>query len=67
MDMAKKYHKSSAQIILRWHIQSGFIVIPGSSNEEHIKENISIFDFELTSEDMDRIHKLNTGKRYENW
>lgn len=65
--IAKKYNKSSAEVILRWHIQSGFITIPGSSNEEHIKENINIFDFELTSEEVANINKLNTGKRYENW
>ena len=66
-NIAKKYNKTSAEIILRWHIQSEFIAIPGSSNEEHIKENISIFDFELTDEEMNNINKLNTGKRYENW
>ena len=66
-DIKDNYHKSSAQVILRWHLQSGFIVIPGSSNKEHIKENIDVFDFELTDEEMNKINNLNTKKRYENW
>ena len=66
-NIAKKYNKTSAQIILRWHIQSGFITIPGSSNEEHIKENYDILYFELTIEEISTINNLNTGKRYENW
>ena len=65
--LAEKYDKSSAQIILRWHLQAGYIVIPGSSNPDHIAENIDIFDFELTDEDMEKIKKLDTGNRYENW
>ena len=58
MDLAGKYDKSSAQIILRWQLQSGFIAIPGSSNQDHITENYDIFDFELTDEDMQRIRNL---------
>lgn len=54
---------SKAQIILKWHNQMGFIVIPGSKNLEHIKDNINIFDFELTKEDMEKIASLNNGKR----
>ena len=65
--LANKYKKSSAQIILRWHIQAGYITIPGSKNPEHIKENYNIFDFELTTEDMNEIYKINRKKRYENW
>ena len=65
--LANKYKKTSAQIILRWHIQAQFIVIPGSKNEEHIKENYNIFDFELSEEDMEEIYKINNNKRYENW
>ena len=61
--MADKYHKSSAQIILRWHVQMGFIVIPGSKNVDHIKDNIDIFDFELSAGDMDQIASLNNGER----
>ena len=65
--LAEKYGKSSAQIILRWHLQAGFIVIPGSSNPEHIEENYDIFDFELSDEDMQKIQALNRQERYENW
>ncbi|WP_251716264.1 aldo/keto reductase [Lactobacillus agrestimuris] len=46
--LAKKYHKTNVQIILRWHTQMGFIVIPGSTNPEHIHDNHNIFDFKLT-------------------
>lgn len=67
VEIAEKYGKTAAQVILRWHIQSGYVAIPGSGNPEHILENISIFDFELSEEDLQRIKKLNTGNRYENW
>ncbi len=62
--LAKKYHKTTAQIILRWHIQEGNIVFPKSTNIQHLKENIDIFDFELSIEEMDEISKLDCGKRY---
>lgn len=62
--LAKKYNKSNAQIILRWHIQMGFIVIPGSTNPDHIKANADIFDFELTKDEMAEIAKVNKGIRY---
>ena len=62
-DIARKYHKSTAQVILRWHVQMGFIVIPGSKNVDHIKDNIDIFDFTLSKDDMNQIAKLNSGKR----
>ena len=62
--LAEKYGKSNAQIILRWHIQSGNIVIPGSRNPEHIKENFNIFDFALTEDEMAEIAKLNRNRRY---
>ena len=65
-ELAKKYNKSNAQIILKWHIQMGFIVIPGSKNVEHIKDNFDLFDFELTSDEMNEISKLNKGIRYYN-
>lgn len=65
--IAKKYNKTSAQIILRWQLQAGYIAIPGSKNPDHIKENISIFDFELSDEDMKGIYNINENKRYENW
>lgn len=63
-ELGQKYCKSPAQIILRWHIQKGFIVIPGSRNIEHIKDNLNIFDFELTDEEMQKIARLDKEKRY---
>ena len=63
-ELGKKYNKSSAQIILKWHTQMGFLVIPGASNPEHIKQNIDIFDFKLTEEDMSKIAEINKNKRY---
>ncbi len=63
-ELAEKYGKSNAQIILRWHIQKGHIVIPGSTNPDHIKENIDLFDFSLTKEEMASIDVLNKQKRY---
>ena len=65
-ELAKKYNKSNAQIILKWHTQMGFIVIPGTKNPEHIKDNFDILDFELTNEDMEKIAKINKNIRYYN-
>ena len=62
--LGEKYRKSSAQIILRWHTQMGFVVIPGSKNVDHIRDNLDILDFTLTEEEMAEIAKLNSGKRY---
>ncbi len=62
--LAKKYGKSNVQIILRWHIQEGNIVIPGSTNPAHIKSNADIFDFSLTDEEMAEIAKVDKNKRY---
>ncbi|ORX86274.1 2,5-didehydrogluconate reductase [Anaeromyces robustus] len=62
--LAQKYNKTNVQIILRWHIQYGNIVIPKSSNPVHIKENFEIFDFELSPEEMEEIKKLDTAKYY---
>ena len=64
--IAKAHGKTPAQIILRWHIQEGFSVIPGASNPDYIRENIRIFDFELTDEEMARIRSLNQEKRFFN-
>ncbi len=61
-----KYNKSNAQIILRWHTQMGFVVIPGTKNPDHIKENFDIFDFELTEEEMAEIAQINKNVRYYN-
>lgn len=66
-DIATKYNKTSAQILLRWQLQAGYIVIPGSSNPDHILENYSIFDFSLNEEDMKNIADINKNQRYENW
>lgn len=63
-NLAQKYGKSNAQIILRWHIQVGNQVIPGSTNPEHIKANADIFDFELTAEEMEQIAGINKNVRY---
>ena len=62
--LGKKYGKSSAQIILRWHIQSGNIVIPGSKNPAHIRDNFALFDFSLTEEEMEAIAALDKRRRY---
>lgn len=59
--IGKKYGKSAAQVALRWNTQRGVIVIPKSVHEERIKQNIDIWDFELTDEDMDEISKLDIG------
>lgn len=63
-EFGKKYGKSNAQIILRWHIQAGNIVIPGSKNPAHIKENFNLFDFALTDDEMAKITALDKQKRY---
>lgn len=62
--LAKKYHKTNVQIILRWHIQEGTIVFPRTMNLVHMKENFDIFDFELTAEEMNEIRALDNGKRF---
>jgi diketogulonate reductase-like aldo/keto reductase len=64
--LADKYHKSRAQIVLRWHTQMGFITIPGSKSADHIRANIDIFDFNLTDEEMGEIAKLDGKKKYYN-
>lgn len=63
-ELGEKYHKSNAQIILRWHIQAGNIVIPGSKNPDHIRDNFDLFDFELTDEEMQKIGSLDKNTRY---
>lgn len=64
--IAEAHGKSAAQIILRWHIQEGFSVIPGATNPDYIKENIQIFDFELTDEEMQAMRSLNKEQRFFN-
>ena len=62
--LGQKYGKTPAQVILRWHTQMGFAVIPGSKNVDHIRENLNIFDFTLNDEEMKEIAKLDKGERY---
>ena len=61
---AAAHGKTSAQIILRWHLQAGNIAIPGSSNEAHIQENFEIFDFALTNEEMAQMTALDKNERF---
>ena len=65
--LAKKYSKSPAQIVLRWQFQDGYIAIPGSKNKNHIAENFNIFDFMLTADEMNLMRGLNKNHRFENW
>lgn len=62
--IAEAHGKTSAQIILRWHLQAGNIAIPGSSNPDHILENLSIFDFELSAEEMAQLTALDKNERF---
>lgn len=63
-ELADKHQKSAAQIILRWHVQCGNVVIPGSKDQAHIQDNINIFDFVLSDEDMGKIASIAKDKRY---
>jgi len=65
--IAAAHGKSSAQVILRWHLQVGNIAIPGSHNEKHIQENFEIFDFELTDEEMSQMTALDKNERLGDW
>lgn len=65
-ELAQKYGKTNVQVILRWHMQEGIIVFPKSTNPQHLKENISIFDFELTDKEMALIRTLDKGVRFFN-
>ena len=60
-----KYGKTAAQVILRWNLQRNIIVIPGSKNPKHIKENMDIFDFSLTQEDMEKIRRLDCSEKHD--
>lgn len=64
-EIAAAHQKSPAQVILRWNLQKGVVVIPGSSNGKHICENISIFDFSLADEEMERIAALNKNEKHD--
>ena len=63
-ELGKKYGKTPAQVILRWHTQMGFVVIPGSKNVDHIRDNLNILDFSLTDDEMARIATLDKNERY---
>lgn len=65
VDIAKEHGVSAAQVILRWNLQKGVVVIPGPSNPEHIKENTEIYDFELTNDQMDRINALDRNEKHD--
>ncbi len=65
VEIAEAHGVSSAQVVLRWDLQRGVIVIPGSGNPDHIKENLDLFGFELTDEEMDRINKLDRNEKHE--
>ena len=58
MSIAEKYHKTPAQIMLRWHIQRGIVVIPKSTHIERMEENFNVFEFTLSDEDMNTIAGL---------
>ena len=64
-EIAKTHGVTSAQVILRWNLQKGVVVIPGSSNPDHIQENMELFDFELTEEEMGRINALDRGEKHD--
>lgn len=63
--IAKAHGKSSAQVILRWNLQKGVVVIPGSSNPDHIQENTELYDFELTDEEMEKINALDRNEKHD--
>lgn len=64
-EIAKAHNVSSAQVILRWNLQKGVVVIPGSSNPDHIKENTELYHFSLTDEEMERINDLDRGEKHD--
>ena len=63
--IAKAHGVSSAQVILRWDLQRGIVVIPGSSNPDHIRENLDLFGFELTEDEMRQIQALDRGEKHD--
>lgn len=64
-EIGKAHGKSAAQVILRWNLQKGVVVIPGSSNPDHIKENTQLFDFELTEDEMRQINSLDRNEKHD--
>lgn len=65
VEIANNHNVTSAQVILRWNLQKGVVVIPGSSNPDHIKENTEIYHFELTDEEMERMNSLNRNEKHD--
>lgn len=62
-EIAKEHKKTTAQVLLRHSVQGGAVVIPGSKNIAHLKDNLNIFDFELTEEQMNKLNALDKGDR----
>jgi diketogulonate reductase-like aldo/keto reductase len=63
-ELASRHGKSIAQVVLRWNLQKGVVTIPKSSKKEHIVSNADIFDFRLSTEDMDFLDSLERGQRF---
>ena len=66
-EIARRHGKTSAQIVLRWQMQDGYIIIPGSGTQQHIVENADVFDFEISDKEMQQMRDLNVPRRFENW
>lgn len=64
-EIARTHNKSSAQVILRWNLQKSVVVIPGSSHPAHIRENLDLFNFELTADEMTRIKALDRNEKHD--
>ena len=64
-EIAEAHDVSSAQVILRWNLQKGVVVIPGSSNPDHIKENTQLYHFELTEDEMNRVNALDRNEKHD--
>ena len=65
LEIAEAHGRTAAQVILRWHLQRGVVAIPGSSDPDHIRENISVFDFSLTDDEMAAIAALDRGTKFD--
>ena len=65
IDIAKKHDVTVPQVILRWNLQKGVVVIPGTENPDYVKENLDVFDFELSAEEMERINALDRNEKHD--